>query len=446
MIPTRLLRTQLSTRRVLTSPGPLLRIPIASISSETPQEDKKGRENGKKRPKVIIVGAGWAGYRVAYDLDKNLFDVMVVSPRNHFLFTPLLPSTTVGTLEFRAIQEPVRTIPGLHYYQAEVTSIDFDQHRVHCSDIYKSHNDFDLQYDALILAPGSETNTFGVKGVENNENVFYLKQLNHSRAIRNRLIDCFERASSPGVTDPEQKRALLTFVIVGGGPTSVEFAAELYDFLVEDVSRWYEDLLPYTSVKIIETTDHILGAFSSSLVNYVENLFRKRRQIDLVTGTSVKEVRDNVAVLSDGREIPFGLMVWSTGIKQVSFVQSLPKERIAKFPNGRLKTDDFLHLLEADGSAPAGQGRVFGLGDCAGNIDKPLPALAQVAMQQGKYLAASLNRRGLDSLLAARRGSPADVPPFKYAHLGSLASVGQWKGVYDSPHLGKPVPLPSFLL
>jgi NADH dehydrogenase FAD-containing subunit len=141
------------------------------------------------KPKVVVVGAGWAGYRVAHDLDKQKYDVAVVSPRNHFLFTPLLPSTTVGTLEFRAIQEPVRTIPKIHYFQADVQSVDFENGKILCQDAFKrDQHQFNLPYDALVVAAGSETNTFGIHGVENNEDVYFLKQLKDSRAIRNRLI------------------------------------------------------------------------------------------------------------------------------------------------------------------------------------------------------------------------------------------------------------------
>lgn len=157
------------------------------------------------RPKIVVIGAGWAGYRVAHDLDKKKFDVAVVSPRNHFLFTPLLPSTAVGTLEFRAIQEPVRTIPNIHYYQAFVESVNFDKGEVKCKDAFKEDQHvFNLPYDALVIATGSETNTFGVPGVEGNDNVFFLKQLQDSRSIRNRLIGkerthyiliCFKRFS-----------------------------------------------------------------------------------------------------------------------------------------------------------------------------------------------------------------------------------------------------------
>ena len=125
----------------------------------------------------MVIGAGWAGFRLANDLDKKKFDVHVVSPRNHFLFTPLLPSASVGTLEFRAIQEPVRTIPGIKYEQAFVDHINFKEKILDCKDAFKNGHCFSLPYDALVLAVGSETATFGVKGLQNNENVFFLRQV-----------------------------------------------------------------------------------------------------------------------------------------------------------------------------------------------------------------------------------------------------------------------------
>ena len=131
-------------------------------------------------------------------------------------------------MEFRGIQEPVRAIRDINYFQASVNKIFFNKNVISCSDAFAEGRDFTLEYDALILAAGSETNTFGVKGVTGNDKVFFLKQLKDSRLIRNRLIECFERASSPGVVSEDEKKGLLTFVVVGGGPTSVEFASELY--------------------------------------------------------------------------------------------------------------------------------------------------------------------------------------------------------------------------
>lgn len=188
---------------------------------------------------VLLWAPGWAGNKVARRLDKSKFDVRIISPANHFLFTSLLPSTTTGTVEFRAIQEPVRTIKGLgQYYQAKARTIDFVKRVIKCEDVFRGQKQFDVKYDALIIAPGSKTSDFGVPGVSEMERrpdgpLFYLKHLYHARAIRNRILECFERSVNPTLT-PAEKSRLLSFVVVGGGPTSCEFAAELSEFITED--------------------------------------------------------------------------------------------------------------------------------------------------------------------------------------------------------------------
>ncbi len=214
----------------------------------------------------------------------------------------------------------------------------------------------------------------------------------------------------------------------------MEFASELHDFLQEDVSRWYPDLFPYCRVKIVEATGHILGNFNTSLVNYVEKLFRNRK-IELLTDIQVKEVKDDVAVLGNGSQIPFGLMVWSTGVKQVPLIQNIDKETVAKFPNnGRLKVDKYLRVIDAkDANKRLGSGNVFALGDCAADSEKPLPALAQVASQQAQYISKLLNSVNDFKNIDDRSKAATAVDIFKYQHLGSMASVGEWKGVFDSP-------------
>ena len=305
---------------------------------------------------------------------------------------------------------------------------------------------FDLNFDILIIAAGSETNTFGCKGVEDNKHVFFLKQFNHSRGIRNRLIECFERASSPGIEAIERKR-LLTFVIVGGGPTSVEFAAEVYDFLQKDVSRWYPELLNDVSVKLIEASGHIMGTFNESLVNYTERIFSSRK-VELCTNVSVKEIRDHVAILSTGEELSFGLMVWSTGVKPVSMINELnnatleyPDAAIAKSNNGRILVNNHLQVMYKNKIknevflTESVDKLVFAMGDCAANQTKPLPALAQVAQQQGSYLAMTLNQ--LTCAIHPTTNKPtftplSSLPAFQYMHMGAMASIGDWKAVYDS--------------
>ena len=233
----------------------------------------------KKKPRVVILGSGWGGNRLARMLNKDIFDVNVVSPANHFLFTPLLPQTTVGSLEFRTIQEPVRTIEGLGgYYQAKARSLDLERRVVKCEDIFCKDR-FDLSWDVLVLATGSKTNTFGTPGtlesrstnishshmitptgVMENEgkDVFFLKHLYHARQIRNRVLECFERAAIPNLPESERER-LLSFVVVGGGPTSCEFVAELYDFVTKDVAKWYPDLT--AKITLVEAGPRILGSF-----------------------------------------------------------------------------------------------------------------------------------------------------------------------------------------
>ena len=115
--------------------------------------------NNKQRPRIVVIGSGWGGNTLARRLKKDLYDVRLISPANHFLFTPLLPSTAVGTLEFRAIQEPVRTIQGLgEYYQAKAMSLDTENQFVQCKDLFKGHT-FQVKYDYLCISAGNKTNT-----------------------------------------------------------------------------------------------------------------------------------------------------------------------------------------------------------------------------------------------------------------------------------------------
>lgn len=155
----------------------------------------------------------------------------VISPRNHFVFTPLLPSASVGTLECRCIQEPVRSVLGTNgqYLQAKALSLDHVNKTITCVSL--DHAVFDFEYDKLVIAVGVKTNTFGIESIadakKKGECIYFLKQLEHARAIRANIIDSFEKASIPNVTDDERRR-LLSFLVVGGGPTSCEFTAELH--------------------------------------------------------------------------------------------------------------------------------------------------------------------------------------------------------------------------
>lgn len=360
----------------------------------------------RTKPRLVVLGTGFAAFSLLKSLKRSLFDITVVSPRNHFLFTPLLPSTTVGTLEFRSIIEPIRRgIPGIQYYQAQCTGIDTDSRNIHCSGM-QDGSFFRVPYDQLVIAVGAVNNTFNIPGVE--QHALFLKELIDARTIRERIIDCFERASQPPVSDDERCR-LLHFVVVGGGPTGVEFAAELHDFVREDLKRPYSHLLRYFRITILEAGPSILGAFDRVLSEYTSGFFH-RQQIDVRTKALVVNVTDSIISLKGGETIPFGLVVWSTGVGPSPFIRSLP---FPKSTSGRLLTDEWFRVQEYEA--------IYALGDCASFATLEFPATSQVAQQEGKYLAKIL----------ARSLQGKSTHPFQYHHLGMLAYIGSNRALAD---------------
>jgi len=412
----------------------------------------------RHKPRVLILGSGWGGNQLARSLNKSVYDVRLVSPANHFLFTPMLPSTAVGTLEFRAIQEPVRTIPGLaEYYQAKAHGLDTTNRLVHCTDVFKG-SEFSLSYDYLIIAVGNKSNTFNTPGVQENEGraVFFLKHLYHARQIRNRIIECFERASNPTISHTERNR-LLSFVVVGGGPTSCEFITELHDFLSDDVEKWFPNFVPHIKLTLCEAGPDLLGSFDRKLADYyLKSLIEKR--IDVRTSCSIVGVRDTkdgagatltTADLSDGSTLPFGTMVWSAGLAPVKFVAAagLP---LSGGSAGKIRTDSTLRVV-------GHRGRVFAMGDCARVGETELPNTASVAEQQATYLGDCFNKyyADFDAVGApadAELPEPGPVHPslmpwtrlrfvdrmfsesashFQYLNRGTMTSGGFGKGIVD---------------
>lgn len=357
------------------------------------------------RPTILILGTGFAAFSLIKQIDVKRYNVIIVSPRNYFLFTPLLPSTTVGTLEFRSIMEPIRTArKGIRFHQGYGVRIDTEQSIAYCEGKFKQ-TPFEVHYDKLVVGVGAISNTFNIPGVE--EHATFLKETSDARKIRHDVIQCFERASKPGrpVRDFEW---LLHFVVVGGGPTGVEFAAELDDFVREDLSKWFPDLMPYVKITLLEAQDEILTAFDQQLSGYTRRHFA-RQHIRVRTNAFVKEVKSESVVLDEDEEIGFGLLIWSTGNGPTHFAETLnlPMDR------GRLKVNYDFKVYGSD--------NVYAIGDCAVNEDEPLPQTAQVAQQQGKHLANTLNAEIL--------GKPAK--PFEYKHMGMMAYIGQRKALAE---------------
>jgi len=364
-----------------------------------------------KKESLVIIGTGWAGYKVLERVDSEKYDVTVVSPRNHFVFTPLLAGTAVGTLDFRCVTEPIRALKTTHeYYEASATGLDIKSKTLYCKSLL-TKGEFAVPYDKLIIACGALTNTFNTPGVA--ENAFFLKEIAHARGIRSRILECLEYASTPNVSE-EEKRAALHFAVVGGGPTGIELSAEMSDFMREDVARLYPKLKNYTKITVYDVAKKILGSFDDKLSEYATKKFQ-RVGTDIKTDTKIKEVQKDRLVLADETEIRTGLVVWATGNAPNPFIKSLP---FPKDKTQRVLTDGSLHMLNQD-NVPLPD--VYALGDCASIQNYTLPQTAQVAEQQAKYLSKYLNN------------PEKTAEPFVYQHRGALAYVGDWEGLFDSP-------------
>lgn len=365
-------------------------LPIAEVFIDDADSEEKMRSQNK--PKLVILGGGWGGVALLKSLNPDEYHVTVISPTNYFLFTPMLPSATVGTLELRSLVEPIRRVLSRvngHFIRAHAEDVDFSSKLIEVSQKDGQGNDcnFYVPYDKLVVAVGSVTNPHGVKGLEN---AFFLKDINDARKIRNKVIHNFELACMPTTSD-EERRRLLSFVVSGGGPTGVEFAAELYDLLNEDLTNRFPRLLRNEiSVHLIQSRSHILNTYDEAVSRYAEEHFA-RDQVDVLTNSRVQEVQPDKIIFTqkqtDGsvltKELPIGFCLWSTGVSQTELCQKLAK-KLGDFQTNRraLETDTHLRL----NGTPLGD--VYAIGDCStvqNNVtDHIISYLRGIAHRRGK--------------------------------------------------------------
>jgi NADH:ubiquinone reductase (non-electrogenic) len=361
----------------------------------------------RTRPRLLILGSGFAAFRLLKRIDLKAYDVTVISRRNHFLCTPLLPSTTVGTVEFRTIIEPIRRArSGTRFLCASAESVDLQRHSVHCRSLDGDHK-WEQPYDLLVIAVGADANTFGIPGVR--EHACFLKELSDARVIRERVIGCLERAALPGLPEEERNR-LLHFVSVGAGPTGVRFAAELHDLLVKDLRRSYPELASRVRITIVEAGKSILSAYDEGLRAYTAETFDRRR-IGVRLECPVSEIGPGYLRLASGEVLDAAVILWAAGFAPLPLVTGLCLE---KNRAGRILTDEFLRVPNHP--------EIVALGDCACPRDQNYPQLAQVAEQQGKYVADLLNGRAA--------GRPSQ--PFCWRNVGVSSYIGRGSAVAES--------------
>ncbi|KAI6044556.1 NDE2, mitochondrial external NADH dehydrogenase [Pisolithus marmoratus] len=383
---------------------------------------------------LVILGSGWGATSLLKGLDTTDYNTIVISPKNFFLFTPLLPSVAVGTVGAKSVLQPTRYVARhkarqVSVIEAEATNVDSINKTVTFTDtspLRPLEPTRTIPYDYLVYAVGAETQTFGIPGVK--ERACFMKEIADAEQMQARFLDCIETAAFPG-TSEEEKRRLLHMVVVGGGPTGIEMAGELHDFLEEDLKSWYPELHPYVRITLVEALPSVLPSFSKELIAYTERTF-KESKIDILTGTMVKGVSEGSVRLkpkdSGEHDLACGLVVWAAGNKARDITRNLMAQLPEHQTNKRgILVDDHLRML----GAPS----IFAIGDCTATSYAPT---AQVASQEGAYLARLFKLIAKKDDLA-RQIERIKLKPFHYSHQGSLAYIGSDKAIAELPIFGR---------
>ena len=352
------------------------------------------------RPHVVIIGAGFAGLNAAKALRGASVDVTIIDRNNYHKFQPLLYEVAMAGLEPDDIAHNVREIfrgaNNIRFRMGTVGGIDTAQKRLTLRD------GATVDYDALILAAGAVVDYFGVNGAQ--EHALPLKNVPDAVALRNHVLRQFEQYDR----DPAgASEGLLTFVLVGGGPTGVEMAgalAELFDTLDEDYPDF--DVAEAAQVILLEMQPDLLPPYAKSLRDYTRETL-EARGVDVRTEATVERVEAEAVVLKDGTRIPTQTLVWAAGVRASPLAGLLDVEQTR---SGQIVVDDDL-------SVP-GRPDLFVVGDMAA-IDGAeggwLPQLAQVAIQSGRHAARQILRRQAGDTTKA----------FSYTDLGQMATIGR---------------------
>ncbi|KAG8417444.1 hypothetical protein J3458_004951 [Metarhizium acridum] len=366
-----------------------------------------------QKQKVVIIGSGWGGYRLGYGIDHRKYDVTLISPENTSAVTPLLASAACGLFDPRLAHEPIRRRDfHARYIKAYVIDIDFDTQTVICQPAFEQLKDerFNVSYDKVVITPGCRSNTFGIPGVE--ENAIFVKNVANANTMRSRLNDLLEMASLPGVSEDRQ-RELLHAVIVGGGPTGIEVAAELTDLFDGEVGLLFPHLKGKASVAVHDVAPHILAPFDRKLSEYACRTLKSNKVHVKVNSHILGVTRDTIETREHG-VTGYGMLIWATGNKSIPLIDKL---KLKKTDNGltRLLTNDRLNVLMLDGSVLP---NVFAMGDAADIEGGTLPTTAEVAIQKADYLIKLLNNGG------------ENIPqPFEYKQRSLVTYVGGRDGV-----------------
>jgi NADH dehydrogenase len=353
--------------------------------------------------RVVIIGGGFSGLHLVRHLEQHLrkgeAQVTLIDRSNFSLFTPLLYQVATGELPPHAVAYPLRVQlakPGFRFLRTEVEAIDVEKKVVRTED-------GEVAYDHVVIAPGSVTNTFGIPGVK--EHALVVKWLEDGRAVRHRILSTFEDAAL--VDDVAQRRELLSFAIVGAGPVGVELAASMRDLMDHTLRRIYPtiDVRSEPSITLIDGADRVVPAMDPRLSAIAQRRL-EQLGVRIMLKTLVSEVGERSLRTKDGRTLTANTVIWAGGVKTNPLVAAID---LPHAKDGRLVVDTSFRV--------GGRNDVLSLGDAAHfeQDGKPLPMLAQVAVQQAPAAAANVVRLVRDE----------PPQPYLYKRKGDLVALGR---------------------
>ncbi len=359
-------------------------------------------------PRVVIVGGGFGGLALARNLKNKGFQIVLIDKNNYHTFQPLLYQVATAGLEPDSIAFPLRKIfkKHEHFYfrMAEVTRVDASKKQLHT-------NIGVVNYDYLVVATGSRTNYFGMADMEAES--MPMKSIPEALNLRSLILQNFEKALL--TSSLERQRSLMTFVIIGGGPTGVELAGALGELKKHVLNKDYPDLdLRKMEIHLIEANERLLAGMDKQSSAKAHEYLRELG-VNVWLSTSVKQTHDNEVLTNTDMTFKSDTIVWTAGVVGAT----LPGLEAAEVKGGRLRVDEFNQV--------AGAPCVFAIGDVAAMITdanpKGHPMLAPVAIQHGELLA--------DNLQRLQQGKA--LKPFAYNNKGSMATIGRNRAVVELP-------------
>ena len=370
--------------------------------------DMTTEKEEKKLKHIVIVGGGFAGFLLSKHVDHKQYRVTLVDRKNFHAFPPLFYQIASSGLELAAICFPfrkeLRKLRHVRFRMGEALSVDTQQQILRT-------NTGDIEYDYLVLATGTTNNFFNMP--ELRERVYTLKSTAEAIRLRNEILFSLERAGT--CSDPEKRRTLLCFTVVGGGPTGVEIAGALGEMKKYILAREYPEIDPCDMrVVIVEGANRLLQNMSPE-ASVKAKQYLEQLEVEVITGHTMKSFDGTYVDFDNGAQIKCHTLIWTAGITGEP-LQGIPESSIGR--GKRIITDEFNRVKGCE--------NIFAIGDIAllseKNYPNGHPQVAQVAIQQSELLAKNLNENRFET-------------PFRYKDKGSMATIGRNRAVADLPHI-----------